>query len=382
MLGGELGNDHESSKGSLVLGVPSKARLMVAGPDVALSEENRAKVKAYQEKLEREQAGIPSPRTLKVQRENQAISRISNVKPSKRSMILGVNTKARDLVGDQGGGLTAEHLEKIRAHQQKLKEEELARINELREHLRQEGHSEEEVEAHISNPFHESKTINDLLELRSSYLEAEEEEQDALVEDFLKELDRICQQVAPPLNVVAGDVLLDKDGCWDENPLSLVGDVVKMGWDFVHIGDVEVHNDASDGEEHYATAIRLFSIANALVETEHADILCGLGISISDIGYHDKGIELLENSRNLEPDNHITLLYLGMVYYENDQLSEAAEVLEPAIRLCAKANDHHHLEEALRKRGNAFEEMGDFKSAAKNYAIAMEVSGSQSPKRR
>ena len=204
-------------------------------------------------------------------------------------------------------------------------------------------------------------------------MEGTERDKDTLVEEMLKELDRICQQVAGRHGIAVGDVLMDKDGCWDEDPLSLVPDAVQMGWDFVHAGDVEVHNETSDGDEMYATAIRLFSIANALVETEHADILCGLGISISDIGYHDKGIELLETSRHLEPNNHITLLYLGIVYYENEQLLEAAEILEPAIRSCAKANDHHHLEEALRKRGNAFEELGDFKSAAKNYAIAMEL---------
>jgi len=373
VLIGKLGNDHASSKGSLVLGVNSKARLMVAGPDVQLSDTNRSKVQAHQEKLAAEQSGLPSPRTQKVMREKQAIARVSDAKPSKRSMILGVNTKARDLVGDSGGALSPEHLKKIQAHKEKLRAEDEARINEIKERLRREGHSEKDVEARFSNPFHESVTVNDLLDLRSTYMQADEKEQEALIEQMLIELDRICQQVASRHGIAAGDMITDKDGCWDEDPLSLVPDIVKMGWDFVHTGDVEVHNETSDGGDMYATAIRLFSIANALVETEHADVLCGLGISISDIGYHDKAIELLETSRHLAPNNHITLLYLGMVYFENEQLEEAAEILEPAIRYCAKANDHHHLEEALRKRGNAFEELGDYKSAAKNYAIAMEL---------
>ena len=262
---------------------------------------------------------------------------LTNAKPSKRSMILGVNTKARDLVGDSGGALSPEHLKKIQAHKEKLRAEDEARINEIKERLRREGHSEKDVEARFSNPFHESVTVNDLLDLRSTYMQADEKEQEALIEQMLIELDRICQQVASRHGIAAGDMIMDKDGCWDEDPLSLVPDIVKMGWDFVHTGDVEVHNETSDGGDMYATAIRLFSIANALVETEHADVLCGLGISISDIGYHDKAIELLETSRHLAPNNHITLLYLGMVYFENEQLEEAAEILEPAIRYCAKA---------------------------------------------
>ncbi|GMH96367.1 hypothetical protein TrST_g1435 [Triparma strigata] len=362
----------QHSKGSIILGVSAKARHMVE-EDVGLSAENQAKVKAYQDKLKAEESGGQSPRTKKRAKENQALSTNTSTAPSKRSLILGVNTKARNLVTSTNN-MSPEHMKKVEDHKQQMRLVEEQRLQELRERLEAEGLSQEEVNrksyGHI---FHPEVTVNELLDLRSKYLASPDEAQEFMVEDMLQEIDRICQAEAPQHNITPGDVLMDKDGCWDEDPCSLVPDIVRMAWDFVLAGDLEVHNETSDGDLNYSTAIRLFAIGDTLTETEHADILCGLGISISDIGYHDKGIELLEHSRFLDSENHITLLYLGVVYYENEQLEDAAEVLDKAIRICAKANDHHHLEEALRKRGNAFEDMGDFKSAAKNYAIAMEL---------
>ncbi|GMH48863.1 hypothetical protein TL16_g00393 [Triparma laevis f. inornata] len=360
------------SKGSMILGVGVKARHMVE-EDVGLSAENRAKVKAYQDKLKAEEEGGESPRTAQRTKENKALSTDNRAKPSKRSLILGVNTKARNLVASTNN-MSADQMKKVEEHKQQLRSVEEQRLQELRDRLAAEGKTREEVNREaFGQIFHPEVTVNDLLDLRSKYNSSSEEAQEYMVEDMLKEIDRICQREAVKQNIAPGDLLLDKDGCWDEDPCSLVPEIVKMGWDFVHAGDIEVHNETSDGDVCYSTAIRLFSIGDTLTENEHADVLCGLGIAISDIGYHDKGIELLEHSRFLDPENHITLLYLGVVYYENEQQVEAAEVLDLAIRLCAQANDHHHLEEALRKRGNAFEDLGDFKSAAKNYAIAMEL---------
>jgi tetratricopeptide (TPR) repeat protein len=98
-----------------------------------------------------------------------------------------------------------------------------------------------------------------------------------------------------------------------------------------------------------------------------------MGMTLADLGHASEGFKILDLSLKVEPTNHISMLYRGIIHYDLGNLEAASEELETAISQCAKSNDAYHLEEALRKRGNVLEDLGDFKSAATNYALAMEL---------
>ena len=96
-------------------------------------------------------------------------------------------------------------------------------------------------------------------------------------------------------------------------------------------------------------------------------------MTLSDLGNAREAFKILDLSLKVDPTNHISMLYRGVIHYDIGNLEAASDELKTAISQCAKSNDAYHLEEALRKRGNVLEDLGDFKSAANNYAIAMEL---------
>jgi len=96
-------------------------------------------------------------------------------------------------------------------------------------------------------------------------------------------------------------------------------------------------------------------------------------MTLSDLGKAHDGFKVLDLSIKIDPANHITMLYRGIIHYDLGRLREASSELELAISQCAKANDAFHLEEALRKRGNVLEDLGNFRAAAANYALGMEL---------
>ena len=195
-----------------------------------------------------------------------------------------------------------------------------------------------------------------------------------MLDDIMLAVDNLTHQSARH-GIKPGKVLLDNDDEWDGDPCSLVQDLVHLACDYIHKGDEKGDESADTGGAPllYTISLKLFAIAHCFHPQDDAAVLCGMGQAVSDLGFCGEAVAILEQSLELNAEDHVTLLHLGTAYHDNGQLQDSVAMLEKGMFAAAKAGDHYHCSECLRKRGNAFEELGDFKAAAKNYAIGMEM---------
>ena len=93
----------------------------------------------------------------------------------------------------------------------------------------------------------------------------------------------------------------------------------------------------------------LFSVAHCFHPADDAAVLCGMGQAVIGLGFHEVAAMLLSKSLELNADDHVTLLHLGIAYHETGRLEHSCKMLEKAVNFSAKAGDHYHLKECLRQ---------------------------------
>ena len=93
----------------------------------------------------------------------------------------------------------------------------------------------------------------------------------------------------------------------------------------------------------YTFGLRCFSIARALAYKENANILCGIGMTLSDLGKAHDGFKVLDLSIKIDPANHITMLYRGIIHYDLGRLREASSELaqEGGPSACWRSSHEH-----------------------------------------